>query len=156
MTCREAGRLGGQPTKLTPQRIKTICDAVAKGWSQEAAAGAAGISDTTLLNWIKWGREGREPYVGLFRELERARAVNEGALLDIVTRHAEDDWRAAQWLLSVKVPKRYANLVKHDLRFAAMSEDELDAYIATAEQALAETGESGAALPAAFSSNGSE
>lgn len=146
MTCREAGKKGGRPTKLSEEVGARICEAVANGWSQEAAAGAVGITERALLKWIAWGNQGKQPYVRFVQDLQQARAKNEGELLAIVSRHAQEDWRAAQWLLSVKVPKRYANLVKHEMRFAAMTDDELDAYIAAAEAQILADSEGGTPL----------
>jgi len=139
----------GRPTKLTPEVQKQICDSVALGNSQEAAAGEAGIHEDTLYHWLKLAKTRRAPYAGFSEELHKARSENEANLLKVIHRHTITDWRAAQWLLTVKRPDRYGDVVKHELRFAAMKDNELDAYIAEAERALSAAGAGGASPAAA-------
>jgi hypothetical protein len=50
------GRKGGRPTKFTPEVRKVILDTIATGVPRCHAADRAGISQTTLKNWIGRGR----------------------------------------------------------------------------------------------------
>ncbi len=43
-------------TNLKPKQVKAI-ESLARGDSQETAAGFAGVTDRTVLNWIKGDRE---------------------------------------------------------------------------------------------------
>lgn len=139
----------GRPTKLTPELQKKICDEVCRGTSQETAALLAGIQERTLYYWIERGKAGKEPYLQFFQDLMRARAEHISALEQYWTRHAITDWRAAQAKLAALDPARYASPIKHEIRFAGMSDAELDAYIAAAERPALEAGEGGAGAPGA-------
>jgi transposase-like protein len=133
-----------RPTKLTPEVQKRITDAISTGVPREAAAAAAGIGETTLYRWLQLGQEGKAPYREFWEDLTRADYEYEAALVRQANRHAITDSRMCQWLLARKFPQRWGDVVKHEVRFAGMTDLELDAYLAEAERALAEAGPRGA------------
>lgn len=72
-------RTGGRKTKLTPETQERIIAAVRAGATMEAAAGAAGIGESTLYRWLqeaaqpgapRWKREFREALQRARDELE--------------------------------------------------------------------------------------
>ena len=93
--------------RLTPARVKTICDLVRRGVPQAAAAGSVGIPRRTYQMWLAKGREpgAPEPYASLAEKLEvaldefhmsRAVIVGESAddrtALEVLRRRFKDDW----------------------------------------------------------------
>lgn len=46
-------RRGGRKTKLTPERHARIIEAIDAGATMEAAAGAAGVDESTLYRWLQ-------------------------------------------------------------------------------------------------------
>lgn len=71
-----APRRAGRRSKLTPETHEAIVKAVRAGASYEAAAGAAGITETTLYRWLREAEEdGAPPAKRQFQhDLMRARA----------------------------------------------------------------------------------
>lgn len=64
-----------QPSALTETRVSKICELVARGVPQQAAAGSLGIPKRTFQNWLEIGRrpEAVEPYRSLADRLETAK-----------------------------------------------------------------------------------
>ena len=84
MTTEIMTRPTGRPLKLTPKVIKTLMGFIARGNYFSTAAYAAGISDETLVNWLKQGAEDYKNnrkglFFGLFVALKRAEAKAETA-----------------------------------------------------------------------------
>ena len=48
-----AGRRRGRPTKYSPEVVETILEAIRRGASRRAAAGAAGVNADTLYAWMR-------------------------------------------------------------------------------------------------------
>jgi len=91
----------GRPSKLTPETIKTLTDAIGLGASYKDAAEAARIDYSTFAMWMQKGREGkRGEYVDF---LEAIRAEEAAATLRhlavINNAAAKGDWKASlEWL----------------------------------------------------------
>ena len=66
-----------QRSKFTPERCEKIIDALRRGATRKAAAGAAGISTTTFQVWM---RVKRGPKVAFQREVARAEAEAQQAI----------------------------------------------------------------------------
>ena len=85
---------------------------IASGAAFKVAANAGGISEPTLHNWIKRGKQGEEPYALFMAEVNEARAVCEVELITLIRRAAIEgsagEWRAAAWLLGRKFPERWS------------------------------------------------
>jgi hypothetical protein len=64
--------LTGRPTKLTKDRARTIVRDIRDGASRRAAARRAGVSLSTLMNWLYRGREGEPGYRGFANRIEAA------------------------------------------------------------------------------------
>jgi hypothetical protein len=89
-----------RPTKLTENRIETICKALRAGSHRGVAARAAAVSEASFYRWME---EGRNHESGLLRELYEqvlvAEAEAELRAVGLVSKAMPKDWRAAiAWL----------------------------------------------------------
>lgn len=89
-------RQGGRPTKLVPEVVDRLIAASKAGNPTRIAAGYAGISERSFMNWMARGRRAVEardeddhqpdktdlPYVALYEQVSRARS--EAALQALV------------------------------------------------------------------------
>ncbi|MFK0203430.1 hypothetical protein [Streptomyces lavendulae] len=89
-------RRGGRPTKLSPEVVDRLTAASKAGSPTRIAAGYAGISERSFMNWMARGRRAVEardeddrqpdkadlPYVALFEQVSQARS--EAALQALV------------------------------------------------------------------------
>jgi transposase len=96
-----------RPTELDERTAKRLVEATRKGLGRKVAARLAGISPTTLFNWIRRGRKGESPYVELVAQLKEAEAHGEESLVDLIDMHAASTWQAAAWRLERRYPERY-------------------------------------------------
>jgi len=102
-----------RPSKLTPQVQEKICAAVEEGVSFETACEVADVAAATGWEWLARGmdRDPDRPTTPDFAEfaeaLTRARARAEMREVQLIVKHAEDDWRAAAWMLERRAPERY-------------------------------------------------
>tara|TARA_Y100000310_G_scaffold328699_1_gene397251 strand:+ start:267 stop:773 length:507 start_codon:yes stop_codon:yes gene_type:complete len=103
-----------RPTKLTPDLKETICMALARGQYLETAAALAGISVSTLRDWIRNGKRLADEVESNPRELNEQetrlvdfsaavkRAMAQGDLRDLAVID-----QAAQGIPTKKVTKKY-------------------------------------------------
>lgn len=96
-----------RPTDLDERTAKRLVDATRKGLPRRVVARLAGISPTTLFNWIRRGRSGESPFVELVEQLKEAEAYGEEALVDLIDEHAKTTWQAGAWRLERRYPDRY-------------------------------------------------
>lgn len=110
----------GRPSKLTPETQAAIVAALERGNYRSTAAAAAGIHRNTLMNWERWGEEGREPYVDFLTAMQAAEARAEMALVDEI-RNAQpavtggrgaDMWAARAWILERRYGAKWSSRVK--------------------------------------------
>ena len=102
----------GSPYKLTPERQKTIVEALAAGAHLCVVAKAAGISRKTLSEWMDKGRvqragHKRGVYRAFLEAVEQATAKAEQGLVAMVVRAGAVQWQAAAWMLERKHPGRW-------------------------------------------------
>ena len=100
---------GGRPTKLKPSVQRKIVDAVSRGTPLSSAAAAAGISSSCVKKWMKWGREGKEGYVAFEAAVTRAREAAIDVYVQRVNDAAENDHRAAAWMLARLDPQNFGD-----------------------------------------------
>ena len=117
-----------RPTKLTPDVIEDICNWLKLGYYQEDASTMAGISPSTIYDWMKKGDEGQKALesgtssslpaiqedgeveiVDMYSEfseaVKKARAEAEGAHLRNIRRAADNGtWQASAWWLERSFP----------------------------------------------------
>lgn len=89
-----------------------IAGAIAAGNYQETACGLAGISVSTLHNWLERGRKGgnrktERPYVEFLEAIKKAEAAAEASRIKLITNAAIEDWKAAAWYLERRFPDRW-------------------------------------------------
>jgi transposase len=129
----------GRPEKLTAAVETRVVDAIRAGASREKAAQAAGVSRSTLQNWLVRGQEPKPPvkfqkFVAAFREAEVAAYL---ASVESIRQAADSgDWRAAAFMLERRHRDEFARSaaeqseqseqgwVHHD--FSALTDRELD------------------------------
>lgn len=98
---RLAARKLGKPSKFTEQRAKTIIRAVEKGATKRAAAGAAGIGYSTLMDW-------QRSYPEFSEALTLAEDKCAQRMATLVTTAGITDWRAAAWWLERRGSEEWA------------------------------------------------
>jgi hypothetical protein len=104
-----------RPTKLSPAVLEKVCEGVRLGMSYERASARVGISDATLRNWVKRDEEGVRAYAGVVEALQKARADGETRLLARIVKAAEEDWKAAAWILERRHPESYARIERREV-----------------------------------------
>lgn len=135
---RKSGQTG-RPSKCTPELTERICTDVRAGNFLETAAISAGIDESTLYRWRKWGADHREPYASFCKAIKRAEADAEKDLVAEVRRGEQFVWVAAAALLERRFRKRWSRgELDYDLR-AAQAQAEIDAKKATVERQKLET-----------------
>lgn len=108
----------GRPTRLTPETMSRVLNAIRSGAFLNAAAAYAGVRPSTLYGWWKRGREAKS---GRYRELsdgiERALADSElRATYAVVKAFEQGEWRAALAYLSKRFPTRWSDRQTVDVR----------------------------------------
>tara|TARA_Y100001938_G_scaffold149499_2_gene236537 strand:+ start:1664 stop:2140 length:477 start_codon:yes stop_codon:yes gene_type:complete len=112
-------------SKLTPEAQRRIYQAIRAGNYKEVACQFAGISGTTLRNWVNRGKESREAgtdnckYLHFLRGLEEAEAEAEVRNVAVIQKAAEKQWQASAWMLERRHPGRWARNDKQRLEVKA-------------------------------------
>lgn len=110
---RPKGKLGKR-SKLTPELSKKFCEYVELGYPFVTAAGLCGIDEGTIQDWIRRGRGTHKDracfpeHVQFVADVTRALAASESQLIEKVKAGAEQDWRAASWVLSRRFRERWS------------------------------------------------
>lgn len=96
------------PGKLTPERQKTLVDAIRHGHYYETACAYAGISYQTFRNWVQLSEHAKNGrYFEFFEAITRAEAEAENRAVQLWQAAMEKDWRAAQMFLERRRPDRW-------------------------------------------------
>lgn len=105
---------GGRRTKLTPERVKRLCQAIATGATFEIACKYAGIGQTTFYAWLRKAREARDAgveseYDAVLQGVEDAESKAALRWLTVINKAAseQEDWRPAAWCLERRYPEEY-------------------------------------------------
>ena len=116
----------GRPTKLDYKVQEKIVQAIKAGNYIETAAAYAGISKSTLYDWLKRGerekqrvaknpryriRKSEKIYVEFSDAVEKALAEAEVRDVLLIGKAAEEQWQAAAWRLERKFPDRWGRRV---------------------------------------------
>lgn len=120
---------GGRPTKLNYEVQEKIIQAIKAGNYIETAAAYAGISKSTLYDWLKRGerekqrvaknpsyriRKSEKIYVEFSDAVEKALAEAEMRDVLLIGKAAEEQWQAAAWRLERKFPERWGRrIIEH-------------------------------------------
>ena len=99
------GTIMARPTLLTDELALEICANLELGISIKDACWLSGIDERTYHYWVKWGKEGKDPYFQFFQCSRRARAS--GRRKHVLTLTGADDWRASLAFLERSDPKNW-------------------------------------------------
>ena len=102
----DAENPGGRPSKLTDERREAALEAARDGKSKAGCARAAGVSDSTLLDWVDTHDEFRSAF-------RRARAAGETELLRGGLTDDDVDSSMAKFLLSTSFG--YVKTERHEV-----------------------------------------
>jgi hypothetical protein len=99
------------PSKFSRETVTAVLAGIGAGLPYRLAAEAAGISETTFHAW----QQGRFPRgadkqlkVEFSEQLTRAKGQSAARLTALISTAAQDDWRAAAWLLERRFPRDFA------------------------------------------------
>jgi hypothetical protein len=122
----------GRATKLNDELIETIVALIRSGNFPETAATACGVPRSTWYDWLRWGREGKEPYSHLSDAVTRARGEAVVGLLSELRQHAAKPKGGAhiQWLLEKLDRDRFGPQIRVQVA------NELERYLDIAERVL--------------------
>lgn len=136
---------GGRPAKINENLIKTITQAVKVGNYLETASAFAGISRSTLYEWLRRGKREKQRlekndrarmkkeealYVLLVDSLEQAQAEAEVRDVALIGEAAKSQWQAAAWRLERKYPNKWGRTKQRETEDeGSNNEDKLSKYI---------------------------
>ncbi len=105
--------MAGRKTKLTPERQRTITDALERGHYARAACALAGIDESTYYRWLERGRKARRGRYRAFCEaVDQAEAKAENiAVLALQREVLRGDMRAVTFYLERRYPARWGRTV---------------------------------------------
>jgi transposase len=129
-------RTGGRPTKYSLVLAKRIFKHISEGCSREAAASLAGITASTLHNWMNENSE-------FLEEIKRADARFERECVRDIRKAGKRprNWPARAWLLERKYPGRYGKIDRNVIESTTMQVAPDEAFIAAVNRALGVSGE---------------
>jgi hypothetical protein len=86
-------------SKLNPHLIYSMCEDARKGLSKRAIMARIGMQPTTWDSWQRKAFEGSSVYEVWYMCIMHSISSVEAKLVDNVMDAADNDWRAAKWLL---------------------------------------------------------
>jgi hypothetical protein len=132
--------MAGRPTKYNEDRAKAITTALTAGNTRKASAAYAGVTDTTLQNWLK----GNLAFLAAVQKAEAEAEVRHVA--NIAKASADGNWTASAWWLERRRHDEWGrkDRVTIDLRVLVdqiaaaegLTDDEQAAVLAEAERLL--------------------
>ena len=89
-----------RPSKFSESVGAVIVRGVSIGLPVKVAASLAGVSSSTVHEWLRWGKSNRSPALASFTEqVNRARAEAVCEAVGTIWRAGDKDWKAAaKWL----------------------------------------------------------
>lgn len=89
-----------RPSKISPQHVKDAEEAMRLGMTHELASAYIGIAESTFYEWLSHARNGRGGLYQRFSEaVSRGRAKCAALSLARIHKGAQEDWRAAAWIM---------------------------------------------------------
>jgi hypothetical protein len=140
MTDDRPARPVGRPSKLTPERVARLVEALRDGHTRETAARLAGIAQSTFGNWLAAAKEPEadQEFVAFLGAIQNAESDAEDALLAVIRTAAPKQWQAAAWILERRHPDRWGRRVKAEIAApppAQPARNEVERHIAEAQEA---------------------
>jgi hypothetical protein len=109
-----------RPSKLTPETIERLTQAIGLGASYELACRYAGVDYSSFRNWMRKGEECKAgPFFEFFQAIKKAEGAGAVGWLATIERAAQEGvWQAAAWKLERRYPQQYARkaveVIDHD------------------------------------------
>jgi hypothetical protein len=130
----------GRPSKLNPDCIARLVDALRAGHTREGAAALAGIGRSTFNAWLAAAKEpdADRELLAFLDAIKNAEADAESELLGVIRAAAERQWQAAAWILERRHPDRWGKRVKAEVTApppAQSAPSEAERHIEEAAQA---------------------
>jgi hypothetical protein len=120
--------MAGRKSKLSDQVKEKVTKAVSAGNFLVTASEYAGVSVSTISNWMQRGEDAAErrdggkrvpkserKYLDFFIAIRTARNEVEARNVVTVSRQATNDWRAAAWFLERSFPQRWGKKTAMEL-----------------------------------------
>lgn len=92
--------------KLTKETAETALELMSMGITERQVATVIGVHPKTLSKWIN--RPASAAQEDFSRQASRARIEGKAALIKKIEEAADNDWKAAAWLLERKYPSEFA------------------------------------------------
>ena len=110
----------GRQTKLTPELVDKICNAIRAGNYAKVACVMAGISEAIYYRWLQEGKKpnARGIYLDFVESIERAEAEAEVHAVALIKQAANNgSLKASQWYLERKHSDRWGpkSMVKQEI-----------------------------------------
>lgn len=111
----------GRPTKLTPELVTTLINALQRSAYVETAIAYAGINKDTYYEWVREGARASErenkgeilddhdrALADFSDSVKKALALAELKNLETIQLAGKTNWTAAAWMLERRYPERYS------------------------------------------------
>ncbi len=106
----------GRPTKLVPERVERLLEAIRVGNYINTAVVYAGITEATFYRWLEIGEANKEgKYREFLESVKKAEADAEARQVALISKAANETWQAAAWLLERKHPARWGQRNKTEV-----------------------------------------
>lgn len=90
----------GRPSKFTKDRRERIVQAIQAGCTYEMAADYAGVTRSTLWNWLKKGEDPKQKsYCTFLDQVKKAEVEGAMVHLGTIAQASQKDWKASAWML---------------------------------------------------------
>lgn len=121
-----------RPTDLSREVHARIVDLLRAGNYRETAAKSAGVSASTLRQWMQRGARGEEPFASFADDVSKAEGASEARSVALVAQAEKTNWHAAAWRLERRHPERFAPQVAIHLQLR----EQIDAFLDTLQRRL--------------------
>ena len=109
----EADGTPGRPSTCTPEVTAKLVEAIESGAYLPQCCESIGLSYQTCKEWQRRGRAGDEPFATFSTAIKRALKAREIEYVKVVTAASKKgDAKAAQWMLTHRYSKRWADREK--------------------------------------------
>lgn len=107
----------GRPSKLTPDRVTRLAEALRAGHTRATAAALAGIGESTLYAWLQAANQpdAAPEFVDFLDAVKKAEVEGEDALVGIIRAAADKSWQAAAWILERRRPDSWGKRLKTEV-----------------------------------------
>lgn len=130
----------GRPSLFTEEVRTKILTALRGGNYRSVAAQYAGVSHSTLRNWLLLAKDPHAPpeYVEFLQDVEKAEADAEVADIALIRRSAQDgNWNAAAWVRERKNPERWGRKDRSQVEISGPDGSAVEVNVAVGADAAA-------------------